>query len=135
MPTPQNRKFLLRKDFIIIAALLVAAALFYLVNVFLSGSTTTAVADIYLDSKIVKTVQLKAGLNDRFTVPGQPDVTIEVTGNKIHFVDSTCRDKICIHAGFLSRPGEMAACLPNKVAIKIVDSGTGTSGQPDTYAN
>ena len=38
-----------------------------------------------------------------------------------------------IHAGYLSRPGESAACLPRKVAVKLVAVGESGDGTPDTY--
>lgn len=135
MQPNQNRKFLTKKDIIIIAVILAAAAVFYLVNSGVSDRSVTAEADIYFDTKIVKTVQLKADLNEKFAVPGQPNVVLLVTDGKICFYESTCRDKICIKSGYLSRPGETAACLPNRVAIKIVDAGSGASNRPDTYIN
>ncbi|SHI17643.1 hypothetical protein SAMN02745823_03031 [Sporobacter termitidis DSM 10068] len=135
MQSNQNRKFLSGKDIIIVAVILAAAAGFYLFNNIFMKSGAVAEADIYYDMKIVKTVRLTPGLNETFTVPGQPNVTVEVVDGKIHFLESTCRDKICIKEGFLSRPGETAACLPNRVAIKIVDAGGSASGLADTYIN
>ena len=50
---------------------------------------------------------------------GRPAVRIAVRGGAVGFVHSDCRDKICIHSGFLSTPGQSAVCLPNKVVLRV----------------
>lgn len=39
---------------------------------------------------------------------------------RIRFIDSDCRDRVCIHTGWLDRPGKIAACLPFRTLVKIV---------------
>lgn len=51
---------------------------------------------------------------------------VEVVNGKAHVVSSPCREKICIRAGFISRPGQWVACLPNRVFLSI--EGRGDSG-------
>ncbi|MBQ3319478.1 MAG: NusG domain II-containing protein [Spirochaetia bacterium] len=38
----------------------------------------------------------------------------------IEFVDSPCRDKICIHMGQARKDGDFLACLPNRIIVTIV---------------
>lgn len=128
-----KRSFVLKKDFIIIGALLLFAGGWLAFRNFLVKPASSVQADIYYDSRMVKTVALTSGLNETFAVPGQPDVVLRVSNGKICFDSSTCRDKICIKAGYLSRPGESAACLPNKVAVKLVAVGSSKQDGPDTY--
>ena len=128
-----KRSFFSKKDFFIIGALLLFAGGWLLFRQVFSAPATAAQAEIYYNSALVKTVALAPGRNEKFAVPGQPNVVLEVRGAKIRFYSSTCPDKICIRAGFLSRPGESAACLPNKVAVKLVAVGKGKAGEPDTY--
>jgi hypothetical protein len=45
---------------------------------------------------------------------------IEIAGGHAGIVDSPCRDKLCIRAGMLGRDGRWAACLPNRVFLRIV---------------
>ena len=132
MPSEQKRKFAARKDLLVVVAIFAVAAALYAFTK-LADFNNGASAEIYYDAKIVKTVTLKAGYYEKFAVPGQPNVILEVNDKKIRFLESTCRDKICINSGYLSRPGEMAACLPNRVAVKIVDSGKASSDRADTY--
>jgi hypothetical protein len=45
---------------------------------------------------------------------------IEIRDHKARFIASPCTGKVCIHAGWQEHAGELAACLPNKVAIEIL---------------
>jgi len=47
------------------------------------------------------------------------DVTIEIDGDRARVVDSLCRDKLCVRAGWLERPGDVAVCLPQRVIVEI----------------
>ncbi len=52
------------------------------------------------------------------------DSILEVQGGKVRFRASPCRGKQCIHSGWLSRAGDFAACLPNRVSVTLVGTGT-----------
>ena len=53
-------------------------------------------------------------------VPGPLGETIVViSGNTAHVQDSPCRDKLCVLMGEISRPGQWAACLPNRVMVRV----------------
>lgn len=55
------------------------------------------------------------------TVPGRRGASVvQIAGGKARFVDSPCRGKVCIHAGWQSRAGAYAACLPNGVSLSIL---------------
>ena len=45
--------------------------------------------------------------------------TIEVRAGRVRFTDSPCVGRQCIHAGWLSRSGQVAACLPNGVVVEV----------------
>lgn len=74
----------------------------------------------------------------RITAPGQPAVelpldrprtlrvegligesVVEVSEGRARFVDSPCVGRYCVHAGWLSRAGDVAACLPNGIVAEI----------------
>lgn len=44
---------------------------------------------------------------------------IEIHDGKARFVSSPCAGKFCIHAGWLSAGGAVAACLPNRVSLAV----------------
>ena len=56
---------------------------------------------------------------------GTTRVVIEDGGAFVE--DSPCRDKVCIRMGRVSRPGEEAVCLPNRVIVTTQMAG-GTRG-------
>ena len=45
--------------------------------------------------------------------------TIEISNNRVHVHESDCKNQICVLAGWISKPGEWIACLPNNVFILI----------------
>ena len=49
-----------------------------------------------------------------------PNVIFEVADGQIAFVKSDCPDQICVRTGFISRGGQMAACLPNGLVLSIL---------------
>lgn len=45
--------------------------------------------------------------------------SIEIKDNKVHVHESDCKNQVCVLAGWISKPGEWVACLPNNVFIVI----------------
>ncbi len=45
--------------------------------------------------------------------------SIEIQDGKVHVLDSDCRNKVCIAAGWISASGQWIICLPNNVFIRI----------------
>ena len=56
------------------------------------------------------------------------EVVIEIEGSRARVIDSPCRDKLCVHAGWLERPGDVAVCLPQRVIVEIRGAGRGVDG-------
>ena len=63
------------------------------------------------------------------------EMVIFLSSEKVYVKESSCPDKICMHTGELSKNGDGAVCLPNRVVVQIV-SGTGVtdSGEVDVVA-
>ncbi|MBN2659324.1 MAG: NusG domain II-containing protein [Spirochaetales bacterium] len=47
------------------------------------------------------------------------ETVIEIKGGKVHIADSPCPDKLCVQMGWLEKPNDWAACLPNGVFLTI----------------
>jgi hypothetical protein len=45
---------------------------------------------------------------------------LEVRDGRVRFVDSPCVGRLCVHAGWLSRSGQVAACLPNGIVLEVI---------------
>lgn len=44
---------------------------------------------------------------------------VEIEDGMVRISDSPCSDKVCVYRGWMSEPGEWAACLPNGVLVTI----------------
>ena len=74
-------------------------------------------AEISVAGRVEQTVELS---RDReFSLPRNPGVRFAVKDGAIAFIESDCPDKTCVRNGFLRRPGQMAACLPNRVFLTV----------------
>lgn len=124
-------KFAKKTDIIIIAALIAAGLLIW---VLFSGALGRAgtVAEIYYKTELVKTVNLSEGKDQVFSLDQVPNIVFhQYSDGSIAFVESDCPDKICIESGKLHIVGQMAACLPNQVYVKIVGTHTEQTDGPD----
>jgi hypothetical protein len=103
-----------------IAGLLLALLLFEVLTGFLTERHAKGerYAEISVDGRVGAVVVLNE--NGLYTPEGRPAVQIAVRDGAVGFVSSDCPDKTCIHLGFLSRPGQSAVCLPNRVVVRVV---------------
>lgn len=111
-------EFFKKKDFITIAVLLLigtAGIMYYRLRP--AGENLSA--EISCDSKIIAVIPLK-GETRSFTVPGHENVTLTIGEGEAAFAESDCPDKICVRTGKLKKSGQSAACLPNKIIVRIV---------------
>lgn len=110
-------KLFKRTDFIIILAVLLAAALISIPKILKSDSLT---AEIYVDGKLSETVDLSA-VEKEYKIKPKTEPAVEITVNKgeIYFSHAECRDKLCVKSGKLTSGGETAACLPARVVISV----------------
>ena len=45
---------------------------------------------------------------------------IEIGDGTVKVVDADCPDKLDVHQGEISRPGEIIVCLPNRMIVEII---------------
>ena len=66
-------------------------------------------------------ISLPLSGNRRLSVHGPlGDSVIEIHDGRVRFVSSPCRGKQCVHSGWLSHSGELAACLPNGIMVSVI---------------
>lgn len=111
-----KRKWLSKPDFIIIliVAVVAVAALLWQNT----ASADGAVAEVTIDGETV----LELSLSD---VVGPQEITLKngirlkTEQHTICFLQSDCPDGLCVKVGALEKPGDVAACLPNKTVVSI----------------
>lgn len=123
-------KFARKSDIAVAGVIVIAGILLWFFLNAPDGSGTTA--EIYYKSVLVKRVDLSSGKDGSFSVDGLPNVVFhQYADGSISFVQSDCPDKICIRSGRLRLAGQMAACLPNQVYVKITGKGPHSEDAPD----
>ena len=59
--------------------------------------------------------------NRTFKVKGKlGESTLQVLDGKIRFLSSPCDGKQCIYQGWIHQSGEISACVPNAVSVRIL---------------
>ncbi|WP_080066164.1 NusG domain II-containing protein [Ruminiclostridium hungatei] len=81
-------------------------------------------AIIKQDDRLIRTVNLsKLKKREVIRLPGQFNEFIVADQKKICFMSADCPDRLCVKAGWISKPGQLAVCLHNRAMIKIVKKG------------
>ncbi|NMB33841.1 MAG: NusG domain II-containing protein [Clostridium sp.] len=114
-------------DYFIIGIIIMIAAAFFLgTRVFKNHYTDMPmVAIIMQDGKKIENIILDAVDEPReIILDGKYSNTILVEKGRIRFKESNCPDKICVNAGWLSKRGDTAVCMPNKAVI-VIEGGRG----------
>lgn len=111
-------KFVLVLSIIIFLSSILSVA-FY----FLTFNSNQIEAEIYVNGKCFKEINLCKVRSPQEIKIGTDDYNlILVRKGRIRFEKSNCKDETCVKTGWLSKPGSMAACIPHKVYIKLVNS-------------
>lgn len=46
-------------------------------------------------------------------------LVVKINGGKGAIVQSSCPNKICVHTGWIDKPGQSVICIPNKITLYI----------------
>lgn len=111
-------KFKIGDIFIVILILLTAV----LTSVkSLQGNYSTKIAVISQNNTVLQRISLNDHSSESLYIDydGKYPGTIEVNGGKVRFHQAECPDQVCVETGWISKPGQIAVCLPAGVIIKI----------------
>lgn len=106
---------------IIISVVLLAVSVYCVFTFFLFEGQPESVL-VLVDGKEYATYKLSA-ISDTKTVEINTEFgynVLEITSKSTKMVDASCKDKIDIQSGEISKPGQMLVCVPNRVSVKIV---------------
>jgi len=125
-----QRKFFEPRDFLFISCLIIGLSVFYIFTTRGTAGEGEKYAEVSLDGHTFATLSLNE--DGTYAPAGMPEVRIAVRDGAVAFLSSDCPDKTCVHTGFLSRPGQSAACLPNRVVVRVI-AGKGEALDSATY--
>ena len=76
-------------------------------------------AAIFVEGKHKSSIDLYE--NRLFKIKGKlGESELQVMDGKIRFLSSPCDGKQCVYTGWISQSGEIAACVPNGVSVRIL---------------
>lgn len=108
----------IKRNDIVLIALLIAAALILSVVLFLN-KTDGAKVTVKVNNELIGTyslnedMTLKIGDNNSYNILVIKDNTAKIT-------EATCPDKLCVNQKAISYDSESIICLPNKVVVEII---------------
>ena len=77
-------------------------------------------AQIIKDGKLLFEVSLNDIAGQKEYLLDDGDVIIIAEKGQIKFLESDCPNQICVYTGWIYRANQIAACLPNRILVKIV---------------
>ena len=109
-----------KADYLVLVALVLIAALGYGLLA-LRGNSSNKILIIKHDNAIVERIALKGvQAETKLSIPVKDGtIIIRYDKNGAWVESSPCPDKICVHQGKITKPGETAACVPEKVLLAI----------------
>ncbi|MDG4612522.1 NusG domain II-containing protein [Enterococcus lactis] len=115
-------------DYFIITAVIMASFVSYLLfdtnnDENNNRESTDVIAVVKIDGEVVDKFNLSQ-VNESFEKTYYPQKgkynIIEVAPGKIRVKEDNSPDQIAVRTGWISRPGEMSICLPNKLIVEIL---------------
>ncbi len=102
-------------DVVLIVSLGLICVLLFALPLF--SADKVAVAAVWHNGEKIQEIDLST-VNESYelTVGG---CVLLVEEGSIRFSDADCPDKLCVRSGKLSKNGDTAACVPNKVVVVI----------------
>lgn len=97
---------------VVLAAAVAVALPFYL------RPADRLTCEIVQDGAVLQTIPLPA--ETTIELNGAVENTIQIDQTAVYFSHSTCPDQVCIRTGRLTRAGQAAVCLPNRVIVRLV---------------
>ena len=111
-----KRKWLSKPDLIIILIVAVVAVVWLLWQN--TASADGAVAEVTIDGETVLELPL-SDVTEPQEITLKNGIRLKAEQHTICFLQSDCPDGLCVKVGALEKPGDVAACLPNKTVVSI----------------
>lgn len=111
---------LLKKNDMILLAILLAIAVLAGAGYYLSHRTPALRAEVTVDGALVKTIDLSK--DQEITICGARSGTntLIVQNGEIWCEDASCPDHVCVHQGKQSMDGSLIVCLPNLMIVQVI---------------
>ena len=113
-----ERKWFRPADLILLAA--AAAVCLVLLLWQHSAGNADCTAVIEQDGQELRRISLSAlTQEERIDLGGDCHVVLLAEPGAISFLSSDCPDQICVRTGKLTKPGQVAVCLPARISVRL----------------
>lgn len=120
MGIPEGSLFLKKGDLLFLIIVLISLVTFMLVR-FANFSAEAKNVEVKVDGTTKLKVPLKQSTARIYSVvSSEGSLSFIIDKERVYVLESTCKDKLCIKEGAISRVGESIICLPNRITISIV---------------
>ncbi len=111
-----------KHDKILIGIVLIFSLLGYLIFCIVNQDASSLLAEISVNGSVITKIDLNNPPSDRIiNIPGPlGNSIIEVKPGAIRMKFSPCPDHHCMNTGWINRSGQVIACIPNRVIIKLL---------------
>lgn len=77
--------------------------------------------EIYTNGQLYQTINLSEANTEEIMVPNKDghDNVVEIANGEARVKKADCPNQMCVHTGWISRPGQMAVCTPNKFNMVV----------------
>ncbi|MGB9615470.1 MAG: NusG domain II-containing protein [Fervidobacterium sp.] len=107
-------------DLLFLIIVLIGLFIFLLVR-FGNFSAEARNVEVKVDGTTKLKVPLKQSTSRIYSVvSSEGSLSFIIDKERVYVLESTCKDKLCIKEGAISRVGESVICLPNRITISIV---------------
>ncbi len=129
-----KRKYFALPD-LFLAGIVICAVLLGIFGMFGKSTGEDLVAVVNVGGKVYREIPLTQ-VQKPYTLSVEgcesEQVELYITSESVEFSHSPCPDKLCVNTGKLTKSGESAVCLPQRVSVKLVEvDGKQSVNQPD----
>ena len=128
------RRKLGKNDWILLGTLAAVCLILFCVFRFLSGSGGDRVV-ITVDGETYGTYSLAEDQEIPVKQDGRVTNVVCISGGKVHMEEADCPDHLCMESAPIDSGGGTIICLPNRVFLEVVSSGSTNSLTPDTVTS
>ena len=119
----QSKEILVLKlkwgDFLIFALIIIVVVVMFFSGI-IGNNDEELIAEISHDGEILYKINLAELSEQTEILLDDGNVKIVAEQGRIRFEESDCPDLVCVNTGWIKKQGRIAACLPNRILIKIV---------------
>jgi len=117
-----KRKLLTRFDFIFVILIIILTLFIFIQQN--NDDSGDIIAQISVGGNVIQTINLSQPLfSNGWTgnIPELEHVIFHIEDEQIRILQIDCALGVCMRRGFISRPGQINICLPNRLSIRILN--------------